>query len=356
MPARSNRTFICSVLFLDIVEYTKKPVAEQIRLKERFNALLAKALETVSSNNRIILDTGDGAAVSFLGDPEEALFAGLWLREALNAPQPADAPELRMRVGVNLGPVRLVKDLNGQPNIIGDGINVAQRIMSFAQPGQILVSRSYYEVISCLSEEYARLFRYEGSRTDKHVREHEVYAIGAVDPALKRASHSGNPKTTGAPAIDRLSQTAVLAKNSLSRKPWLVTTLAVVAILAAALAIRNYRSHSPEIAVAESVPEKSVPETTDTKSRPIAETGRPSITETTSKPAAVERVLVGLAISPWGEIYVDGRKYGVSPPLREIEVKPGRHKIEIRNTTFPSYVETIDAEVGSRIKIRYKFH
>ena len=33
MPERANRTFICSVLFLDIAEYSKKPVSEQIQLK-----------------------------------------------------------------------------------------------------------------------------------------------------------------------------------------------------------------------------------------------------------------------------------------------------------------------------------
>ena len=87
--------------------------------------------------------------------------------------------QLSLRCGINLGPVKLVKDINARPNIIGDGINVAQRIMGFAQPGQALISRSYFEVVSRLSEEYANLFQYEGSRTDKHVREHEVYALSA---------------------------------------------------------------------------------------------------------------------------------------------------------------------------------
>jgi hypothetical protein len=81
-------------------------------------------------------------------------------------------------MGVNLGPVRLVRDINGQPNIVGDGINVAQRVMGFAEPGQILVSRSYYDAASRLEQEYGGMFNYIGSRTDKHVREHEVYAIG----------------------------------------------------------------------------------------------------------------------------------------------------------------------------------
>src|SRR5437879_3993766 len=44
MAEHTNRTFICSVLFLDIVEYSQRSVAEQIALKERFNAVLTEAL------------------------------------------------------------------------------------------------------------------------------------------------------------------------------------------------------------------------------------------------------------------------------------------------------------------------
>src|SRR5206468_6388702 len=117
----------------------------------------------------------DGAAVTFMGDPEDALFSALAVRNM--------AAEVPVRLGVNLGPVRLVKDLNGQMNIIGDGINVAQRVMSFADPGQLLVSRSFYEVVSCLSRDYANLFHHEGARTDKHVREHDVYSVVGGTPA-----------------------------------------------------------------------------------------------------------------------------------------------------------------------------
>jgi hypothetical protein len=116
----------------------------------------------------VILDTGDGAAVTFLGNPEDALFSGLILQQST---------ELPVRMGINLGPVRVVKDLNGQTNILGDGINVGQRVMSFADPGQLLVSRSFYEVVSRLSDEYDDLFTHVGERKDKHVRAHEVYSV-----------------------------------------------------------------------------------------------------------------------------------------------------------------------------------
>src|SRR5260221_12643475 len=107
----SGRTLVCSVLFLDIVEYSKKPVSDQLTLKQEFNRLLSKALEQVPQRDRIILDTGDGAAVTFMGDPEDALFASMAVR--------ATAGAVAVRPGVNLGPVRPRKVPHGQLNIIG---------------------------------------------------------------------------------------------------------------------------------------------------------------------------------------------------------------------------------------------
>lgn len=168
---RQNR--VCSVLFIDIVGYSRKTVAEQMVMKRECNELIADALGSVADWDRIILDTGDGAAVTFLGAPENALFVALRARDA--------AGLLAIRLGVNLGPVRLVHDLNGQENVIGDGINVAQRVMSFCQPGQLLVSRSFYEVACRLATDYINLFSLQGEHLDKHERAHEVYTL--VDDA-----------------------------------------------------------------------------------------------------------------------------------------------------------------------------
>jgi hypothetical protein len=178
MEESGSKTIMCSVFFLDIVGYSKKSVTGQISLKERFNHYLTDAIQDVPIADRIILDTGDGAAINFLGDIEEALKAALSLREKLISEDPNMEHPLQVRMGINLGPVRLVRDINGQPNIVGDGINVAQRVMGFADASQILVSRSYYDAVSRISPQYAGMFHFQGSRTDKHVREHEVYAIG----------------------------------------------------------------------------------------------------------------------------------------------------------------------------------
>jgi class 3 adenylate cyclase len=169
MNEESGRTLVCSVLFIDIVAYSKKTVAEQYDVKRRFNSMVAGALELLKRRDRVIMDTGDGAAIVFLGDPEDALVVGAVLRE--------HSAKLPMRMGINLGPVKLITDLNDQVNAIGDGLNVAQRVMSFAEEGQLLVSAGYYDVISRQSVEYANLFAREGRRQDKHVREYEVYSV-----------------------------------------------------------------------------------------------------------------------------------------------------------------------------------
>jgi class 3 adenylate cyclase len=177
MHDRTNKTSICSIVFLDIIDYSKKSDADQIEVKNQFNDLINRSLKGIAQNDRIILDTGDGVAIAYMGSPEDAMFVALTIRDGILEFNLDSLTPLYVRFGINLGPVRIVTDINGQPNIIGDGINVAQRIMSFAQPNQILVSRSYYEVTSRLTLEFSEMFDYSGVKHDKHVREHEVYSV-----------------------------------------------------------------------------------------------------------------------------------------------------------------------------------
>src|SRR4051812_27117681 len=196
-PKEPSRTLVCSVLFLDIAGYSQHGVTQQIRLKERFNTTLAESLVDLGAHDRIVIDTGDGAAIAFLGDPEAALFAALAIFDNVG--------ELPVRMGINLGPVYVAKDINGQENVIGDGINVAQRVMSFADKGQLLVSRSFYEVVLLLSGDYSTLFQPLGARSDKHNRAHELYSVSQAVRVGRRVAEAqarqrAKRKAPGAPA------------------------------------------------------------------------------------------------------------------------------------------------------------
>jgi hypothetical protein len=99
---------------------------------------------------------------------------------------------------------------------------------------------------------------------------------------------------------------------------------------------------------------KAVNETARVES--IKKTDKPSIArvrtlEETTGAAAV----MSLVVLPWGEVFLDGRRQGVSPPLIELQVAPGKHEIEIRNANFPVYKQIIQAKVGEKLKIQHTF-
>jgi len=188
---RKNRTWLCSVLFLDIVDYSKLPDDQQMQVKQNFSTLVVDALKGLPDEDSIKLDTGDGMAMCYLGAPEDILYVAIGLRDAFIQVESICATCYRVRMGINLGPIKIMEDINGNRNTIGDGINSAQRIMSFAKPNQLLVSRTYYDVVSCLSEENPKLFSYIGVHNDKHVREHVVYeVVSSEDGGLQEAMMS----------------------------------------------------------------------------------------------------------------------------------------------------------------------
>jgi len=405
MIEQPSRTLVCSIVFLDIVEYSTKPVAEQLLLKQAFNKLLSASLENVPTRDRVVLDTGDGAGITFLGDPEDALFVAMSLRAAARAEATG---AIAIRIGINLGPVRLVKDINGQMNIIGDGINVAQRIMSFAQSGQLLVSRSFYEVVSCLSLDYASLFSYVGARTDKHVREHEVYSVGIGTDAARRVLETGSIRVAprgGAPRlIGQLSDArpfgvhrmallgaplvfafmvagGVAVRAQVRPEPALAATAAAKPVAKPAIATEP--APKSQAAAAPSAAPKAAAAKLDASSPEVhkaeAPRGAPSPRKTSPKPAAkpthtevaaakpeampqapvpapvVAAGVIQLNILPWGEVFVDGKSRGVSPPLRVVEVPPGAHTIEVRNTTFPVHTQRVDVRSGEPVRVRHQF-
>lgn len=365
METRNNKTIMSSVFFLDIVEYSKESVVGQISLKDRFNEMLANALKEVPDADRIILDTGDGAAVSFIGDIEEALHAAFGLRQAILAQDVNIEPLLRVRMGINLGPVRLVRDINGQPNIVGDGINVAQRIMAFADINQILLSRSYYDAVSRLSPQYAGMFRYKGSHTDKHVREHEVYAICVPGEetiqtdVLPEENAVTAPKRSKVPLLAGISIIIAAAAGWYISEPPVEPTLPItnsnpissvspVSTVENISAVSSLKQNMNASAVADTNAASAVRKTGKDKRvyTPPAPFASSGVTSSTSNEGSVTIVCAAGA-----QVYLDGTskgKIGVGPLT--LSASPGGHSIII-NTPSGVVTHKFDLKSGESIRI-----
>jgi len=452
-PAPATGNAMCPVLFLEMVDFSRKPVADQLVLRERFNGRVARALEQVPLLDRMVLETTDGVAITFLGGPEAALHVALRFAHTLQ-PASGTADPLQVRGGMNLGPVRLTSDAAGHTLVLGDGINVAQRLLGFAAAGQFLVSRAYHETLCQRFPAHKGLFLYQGSRTDTHVREHEVYELDpqAIDAArvlapvvplpaasAPAAEDTGTARRRLAVAGAALSATVLLAavlirtmplpdasevpaartaSPTLERplvlrqtglsKPPLAQPPAVVPEAPAAVGIetagpstaaadtpRHPAAHeaSPSArASARNLPTREARARAATSTReaparsaapmsaapaaaavtpgapaenaagseaaPAGDAWRSLLTiqlPSASPPKKAATALVLLAISPWGEVFVDGKSMGVSPPLAELELSQGKHRIVVRNSDFKAYDEEIELGSNQTLRIKHKF-
>ena len=81
----------------------------------------------------------------------------------------------------------------------------------------------------------------------------------------------------------------------------------------------------------------------------------PAARTATTPVAAVLTGTVQLAISPWGQVEVDGAAAGVTPPLTRLTLPEGSHHITIRNADSPPYVTTIEVQADRLLTLRHRF-
>jgi len=126
------------VLYLDIVKSTRKDSDVQHRVNRGLTEILQGTTEFQQATARgelISLPTGDGAALVFTRSCEGPLRCAIEIARALKA-----EPLCEVRMGIHHGPVYHGPDVNGRPNVSGDGINMAARVMSCGAGGHILLT------------------------------------------------------------------------------------------------------------------------------------------------------------------------------------------------------------------------
>src|SRR5437899_2297788 len=134
---------IAHVLFIDIVGYSKLSINDQRAAIDELNQVVrtSEQFQNAEAAVRLIkIPIGDGMALVFYKSPEEPVKCALEISRALK-----EHPRLQLRMGVHSGPVSGVIDVNGQANLAGAGLNIAQRVMACGDAGHILLSRHVAE-------------------------------------------------------------------------------------------------------------------------------------------------------------------------------------------------------------------
>src|SRR5438132_3722322 len=130
---------IAHILFTDIVGYSKLLSDEQRKLFGLLNEIVRNTSQfraAEAAGKLVRLSTGDGIVLAFFTTVDVPVRCALEISRKLRG-----HPELKLRMGINSGPVDQVSDVNDQRNITGVGINMAQRVMDCGDAGHILISR-----------------------------------------------------------------------------------------------------------------------------------------------------------------------------------------------------------------------
>jgi TolB-like protein/Tfp pilus assembly protein PilF len=157
-------------------------------------------------------------ALVFYKSPEEPVKCALGISRALK-----EHPMLQLRMGVHSGPVSGVIDVNGQANLAGAGLNMAQRVMDCGDAGHILLSK---RVADDLGE-------YEHWRPLLHdLGECEVKHGMRVSIVNLHADEVGNPQ---------LPKKFQAQKKHRARMRW-AATMAALLVLVVALVVVSKKS------------------------------------------------------------------------------------------------------------------
>ena len=195
---------LASVIVLRIQEYTRKPVAEQARLKADLEALVALAIRPLAAADRVVLDAPDGAAVVVLGNPTDAL----------NVAQRSEAAaaDLPLCIAVNHGPVKPAADAHRGLGLVGDGLAAGLTLASVATPGRVVASRSFHEAIEASAPGSAAALTSAGVFTDSSVRTHELFTLD------RRAARARRRRliTTGTVAVIAILGLGIAARMILT--------------------------------------------------------------------------------------------------------------------------------------------
>ena len=136
---------LAAVLAADVAGYSRLMGADEEGTLARLNAHRREFLEPTIAEHRgrIVKRTGDGILLEF-GSAVDAIRCAIQTQRGMaqrNAAVPADR-RIEIRIGIHVGDIIIEEG-----DIFGDGVNIAARLESIAQPGGICISEDAHRQV-----------------------------------------------------------------------------------------------------------------------------------------------------------------------------------------------------------------
>lgn len=172
---------LAAILIADVAGYSRLSQIDEEATRRNFKADLDDVIEPriAEHHGRLVKTMGDGLLVEFHSVVDALQCAIAIQREKAKRNSATDgAMTLRFRIGVNLGDI-IVED----EDIHGDGVNIADRMQTLAEPGGIAISGTTYDQVKTkIDAGFISLGRQKVKSIAEPIR---VYRV-AFDPAAAR--------------------------------------------------------------------------------------------------------------------------------------------------------------------------
>jgi adenylate cyclase len=170
---------LTTILAADADGYSRVMESDEVGTLQSLRAareVFSKLIER--HHGRIANTAGDGLIAEF-PSVVEAVQCAIEVQQELGAA--ASESSLRFRIGVHLGDVIV----DGE-DLLGEGVNLAARLQSMAEPGGILISRQVYDQVQ---KKLSVGFSYLGEKKPKNFAESvAIYSVGLGGAAPQERS------------------------------------------------------------------------------------------------------------------------------------------------------------------------
>jgi TolB-like protein/class 3 adenylate cyclase/tetratricopeptide (TPR) repeat protein len=199
---------LAAILSADVVGYSRLMGLDEAGTLSRLNSLRRDLIDPAiaAHSGRIVKLVGDGALVEF-ASAVDAVTCAVEIQRQLREHARSEADPIQFRIGVNVGDIIVEGD-----DIVGDGVNIAARIESIAEPGGISISEDAWRQVQ---GKVSANFVDSGEQSLRNIkRPVRVYRLD-----LEQEVASGFEVSRPALALPDKPSIAVLAFTNMSRDP-----------------------------------------------------------------------------------------------------------------------------------------
>jgi class 3 adenylate cyclase len=192
---------LATILSADVVEYSRLMAEDEEQTMRTFRGHKQVFESLVTLHRGRVFNTAGDAILAEFGSTVEAVRCATEIQAALRTrnEQLAASRQVRFRIGVNLGDVMLQGS-----DLLGDGVNIAARLQSGAEPGGICISGSVYDQIrNKLSLSFKELGEKKYKNIPQPVRTYSIGEAGFETLSLpdNKWRNAVNGKSVGAVVV-----------------------------------------------------------------------------------------------------------------------------------------------------------